>query len=233
MTTHVYALKDPRNDKVRYVGVTREPLWRRLSNHISEKEKTHKSCWIKSLLNDGVRPTIELLADVDNSLRSEAEIGWIKFFRQIGADLVNSTDGGEGSPNPSEETRKKISNGSMGNKNALGHKVSDESRKRMGDFHRGKSLPKETREKIGNAHRGTHRSEETKANISKANKGHKVSDESRKRMSKSHTGVKLSEEHRKRIGDGHLGHEVSETTRRLISDANTGRIISKEAREKN
>jgi len=131
MTSFVYALKDPRTDAIRYVGITNQKLKDRLYQHTKENNRNHRCNWIKSILNIGLSPEIEMLATVDDSLRVEAEKGWIAFFRKIGADLVNATDGGEGLLNPSKETRIKLSRAQMGNKKFLGHRHSPDTKARM------------------------------------------------------------------------------------------------------
>jgi hypothetical protein len=55
MTTFIYILVDPRNDHVRYVGKSNNPIGR-YSSHIACRYKTHSRNWIKSLLNVGQKP---------------------------------------------------------------------------------------------------------------------------------------------------------------------------------
>jgi hypothetical protein len=95
--TFIYVLKDPRNNKVRYVGQTTRPLKKRLRQHIAEKSSTYKCNWIQSLRRDGVKPIIALIQEVpyyDDWRVWEAF--WIKLYRDLGYRLVNATDGGEG-----------------------------------------------------------------------------------------------------------------------------------------
>ncbi len=95
----IYVLKDPRTDEVRYVGWTKKSARARLGNHINEVAKyqrTHKQRWIASLLGIGLRPEVEVIESGEGPAWAEAEIRWIAFYRGCGADLVNSTDGGEG-----------------------------------------------------------------------------------------------------------------------------------------
>lgn len=108
---YVYVLTDPRYPSdVRYVGITNNPK-QRLKDHIqkSKRGKTHKASWIKSLLNDGLKPAMTTIDETDEDNWQQCEIAWIAYYREMGCDLVNGTDGGEGCINPSEDTRKRLS----------------------------------------------------------------------------------------------------------------------------
>ena len=94
--------------------------------------------------------------------------------------LHNRTDGGEGISNPSEETRRKMS------ETHKGKIVSEESRKRIGEANKNPS--EETRRKKSDANRGENNpnygktaSEETKRKMSEAHKN--PSEETRRKMS--------------------------------------------------
>jgi hypothetical protein len=81
---------------------------------------------------------------------------------------------GENSPffgkHHSEETKQKISKKNVGNKNALGRIVSQESRIAMSNAQKGKKLTEEHRKNIGNGQRGKKRTEDAKRNMSIAAK---------------------------------------------------------------
>lgn len=111
--------------------------------------------------------------------------------------LVNQTDGGEGTINISEETRKKL---------IPTQEIIDKRR----ETRKGYRHSKKTRYKIGLAHKGKHVSEETKKRLSESHlgqrgfwKGKKLSDEHRKKLSKSHEGKPHphSEETRKKLSE--------------------------------
>lgn len=95
----IYTLTDPRDSRVRYVGVSKDnttTLNSRLSRHIHEAKhllhkKSHRTNWIRSVLRDGLKPIVELLDEGSY----EEEIYWISQFKAWGFDLVNGTDGGE------------------------------------------------------------------------------------------------------------------------------------------
>lgn len=79
---------------------------------------------------------------------------FIKQFNTKVPDGYNMTDGGEGMPNPTEETKRKLR-----------------------EFNLGKTLTKEHVEKIAERNRGQKRSEQARRNISEAHKGYKWPEE--------------------------------------------------------
>lgn len=81
---------------------------------------------------------------------------------------------------------------SIGNKYALGKhwKLSQETKRRMSELHKGKKLSQETKQKISLIHKGKPKSEEQKRKISEGNKGKIISLEARKKMSDSRKGKK-------------------------------------------
>jgi hypothetical protein len=171
---YIYVLIDPISNEIRYVGQTRAKLDNRLTHHLKDKTKTHKTCWLKSLTKIDKVPIIQSLKSFetisDEELNKE-EIYWISFCKDLGLDLTNSTDGGRGTS---------------------GHKMSTESRNRISLSV--KSRPFKHRRKVV-------RSEEWCRKISEARKGCKISDEQRKQISQTLTGKKLSEETCRKISE--------------------------------
>jgi len=223
--TKIYYLSDPRDpNNIRYIGKTIRELNHRLSIHIAEislVNKTHKNNWIKFLLNEGIIPTISLIEEINDSYGSEREIYWIRYYKELGFDLTNSTDGGEGMLNPSEETRKKLSKASTGKNNP----------------NYGKKRTKEINDKI-NAVRVMKHSDETKKILGEKSKGHTLSEEVRKVISEKNKGKKLSEETKLKISESLKGHSLSEETKeklrnRIISDETKAKLSEACAGEKN
>lgn len=112
-TTFIYALKDPTTGLVRYIGKADRPD-RRLSVHLASKEKGHRTNWIKSLVDRGLRPELEIVDEVPFEEWPMWEIAYIENFRELGYPLTNLTVGGEGSLCPSPETRKKLTEKLLG-----------------------------------------------------------------------------------------------------------------------
>jgi hypothetical protein len=123
--------------------------------------------------------------------------------------LRNLTDGGEGVSNPSEETRRKMSEA---------HKnPSEETRRKMSESHTGKTLSEETRKKLSEAKKNS--SEETRRKYSEAQKGKTRSEETRRKMSEAKKNP--SEKTRRKMSEAKKN--LSEETRRKISEASKGR----------
>lgn len=160
----IYSLIHPITKDVRYIGWSSN-LERRYKDHIRDAEnnkKSHKCSWIRSLLKDGLMPEVFEIEKVTYEKRNEREIYWISYYGR--ENLVNSTDGGEGSVGFkfSEESKNNLS------KMRTGKKLSEYHRKaisegKMGDKnpnHMGKSMTKEsinkTREKVIGRKRPSH-----------------------------------------------------------------------------
>jgi len=93
----IYALIDPNTKEMRYIGQTNN-LKKRLGQHYTPSEfknKTHKVNWLKSLVKEGKRADFCILEDnISNNEIDEAEIFYISYFKYIGVDLVNDSNGG-------------------------------------------------------------------------------------------------------------------------------------------
>jgi group I intron endonuclease len=114
----IYLLSDPRNMEPRYVGVTNN-LKHRMTDHLYFDDNTYKTCWIKSLISNNLKPIVEILEECDDNQREDAEKAWILGFKQTGAKLTNLTDGGDGTPGRkfSAEAIEKMRAAKIGNKN--------------------------------------------------------------------------------------------------------------------
>lgn len=170
-TYKIYWLSDPRTSEMRYIGQTTHKLEYRLKSHCKtpQKEKTHKTWWIRQLRKIGLKPKIHLLQILpDKTSLNLAEIYWIAHFKMLGCDLTNIAPGGEGRHGP----------------------FSDETKRKMSDAHKGKTLSDETKLKMSLAKQNM--SDETKRKISIAHFGKKgkFSDEHRARMSIAKKGKK-------------------------------------------
>lgn len=195
MTYTIYALTDPRTGADRYVGVTKRGTRTRLSAHIrtsvyghgGRKVKTHKACWIRALHAIGLKPGIRELEQTDQRWREQQ---WIKRLRAQGADLTNSTNGGEGSGyNLTPEHIAKIVAAKKGKKQRpmdpavrpnmarMPRVRSQDERSRIADKLRGHAVSSETREKIAASLRGRKPPEKAVENARKANTGKPLTDE--------------------------------------------------------
>ena len=110
----IYKLIDPRNDKIRYIGLTFNTLKQRLRSHRNEKGKSHKCNWINKLKLEGYEPIIELIEEDINTyeIACEKECYYIKKYKNEGHDLTNMATGGNKNKKMSLETRMKMSESS-------------------------------------------------------------------------------------------------------------------------
>lgn len=131
MNVFIYYLSDG-NGNIRYVGKTNQYLKQRLYAHILEcksERRSHKISWIKSLLNKGERPIIEVIDEVPEEEWHFWEQYWIEQFRQWGFNLTNLTIGGQGGNGykHTSDSKKKMS------KSKLGSKLSEDQKKKISE----------------------------------------------------------------------------------------------------
>jgi hypothetical protein len=168
MMMFVYALKCPDTGDVRYIGKTCD-IERRVKWHMNQKTKDHKGFWVAKLKRDKKRPLVQVLASgLTFDQANDLEVFLIAMLRLMGADLVNTTDGGEGCSgfHHSEETIRHLRKINLGNNHGSGVKHNDdfkkelacrnqlriwtdEQRRKLSIAHSGKTLSKEHRKKIG------------------------------------------------------------------------------------
>lgn len=93
--TCLYALIDPRDFSVRYIGYTGSlDLQKRLKGHLLDKGNTPKIDWINKLKRLGLKPCIKFLRFATIEQEAE-EISW---WKSSGAKLTNYLPGGEHGP---------------------------------------------------------------------------------------------------------------------------------------
>lgn len=111
---YIYCLINPLDNTIRYVGVTKRTLKKRLAEHIqkSKYKQTRKDYWIQSLVKKGVLPVIEEIDIVDDLIFWEKH--YISLYKSWGFDLVNGTSGGDNGE-LTLESKKKISEKLKGN----------------------------------------------------------------------------------------------------------------------
>ncbi|MFA5177753.1 MAG: GIY-YIG nuclease family protein [Candidatus Omnitrophota bacterium] len=110
--TFIYSLEYPIGN-IRYIGKSDNPK-ERLKKHIKEakyRNKNHKDKWINSLSEP---PILNVIEETTYEHWQVREMYWINFYKEKGFNLVNGTDGGEGSNgyfgrSHSQETKDKLS----------------------------------------------------------------------------------------------------------------------------
>jgi group I intron endonuclease len=144
------------DSETRYVGQTTHSLNCRLGGHISRARRTGRKtpfiCWIRSILNTGLQPRIELIEEVLEMCADEREIFWIKEYRKAGLRLLNYTDGGNmcgmRGKRHTEEARMIMS------KLATGRKMCPDAIERGAAKRRGRKQSDEEKEKRASKLRG-------------------------------------------------------------------------------
>lgn len=159
--TYIYTLSDPITGNIRYIGKTNN-LRYRIGRHVFDSikdTKTHKRAWIKSLLDKGLKPNIEIL---DIVLKSEWEF-WEKFYINLfkiwGFNLLNLSEGGESGSKTIEHLQKMVQTRMSNNsyKHTEHQKMyMSEKFKHDGNPFFNKTHTKETKEKIGNKSKTSH-----------------------------------------------------------------------------
>lgn len=123
MNTFIYALRDPNNGSIRYVGKSNTPEVR-LRAHLAPanlKADTHKNRWLKSL--NGVSPELVILEECSHEGWQAREQFWVSQY----PNLTNGTAGGEGSTGATPETRRKLSEAMRGERHPNYGKFGEES----------------------------------------------------------------------------------------------------------
>lgn len=95
---YIYALIDPRNNLIRYIGKAKNPE-NRYKNHCNSSldKNTHKRNWINSIRKDGLKPELLILDEVPVDNWQYWEVFYISLYKTYGFNLVNYTNGGDGS----------------------------------------------------------------------------------------------------------------------------------------
>lgn len=180
----IYILRLKDNDVPRYVGITSSSLQIRLTKHIHDiKRKScknlHKKNWLSKYKDSVIIEQIDTADSVVNM--REKEIFYIKKYRDEGLNLLNMTDGGDGTY------------GYKHTEEAIG-KMSGENNHRYGKKHTEewienakKRIPANKGKKTGIPawNRGIPCSEETKAKQRLKKLGKKDSDDTKIRKSMS------------------------------------------------
>lgn len=122
----------------------------------------------------------------------QKEIELIKEYqsnnRKFGYNIAN---GGNCTGTVSQETKDKISKANLGNKYGLGHKHTEEAKRKMSEasknaYHpKGIKMPDHVKQILAESHK----TEEFRRKLSDANIGKKHSDETKKKLSESHKGL--------------------------------------------
>ena len=230
--TSIYALIDPRDSAIKYVGKTLQSIDSRLATHLSYAKKgLHTYCarWLKGLLDAGLRPEVQILEVVETEHWAERECFWIAELSRLGCSLTNLTAGGDGmnSYRHTESARQKMSAASKRyiaehGHPSLGKKRTPEQLLRFSKAQKGRVITPESRAKISASLAGKPLPLETRAKISASLKGRAKparTAEHCQKIAERATGRTRSEETKAAVSAKLKGREFSEEHRRKLSEA--------------
>ena len=165
MDVYIYGLIDPVTDTIRYVGKSNNPA-RRFGYHMrTANDGTHRGNWIENLKKRNLSPRMIILEVASDATWKTAESYWISVYKK---NLTNLTTGGEGL-----------------------HGITEVTRKRLSDSHKGKTISESTREKMRKASSGRRLSENARLKISLAKRDIPMSPKNKLIDSLSKQGVKV------------------------------------------
>ena len=163
----VYQHKNKINGKI-YIGITsRKPEERWGSNGCNYKTSPHFYSAIQKYGWDNFEHNI-LFTNLTKEQACLKEQELIKEFNSMNREYgYNSTSGGE-IFTMNEETKQKISQSMMGNKNGLGHVCTEEKKQKISEAQKGRKFTEEHKQKLSNAAKNRHVpcSEEKKKTLS-------------------------------------------------------------------
>lgn len=87
MTVHIYALRDPETNAVRYVGQCKDPERRMIQHRASKKSAAY--AWLKSLETRALKAKVEVLASCDLKDATAWEGFFYQRFQRDGHPLLN------------------------------------------------------------------------------------------------------------------------------------------------
>jgi hypothetical protein len=191
----LYALRDPSDGAIRYIGITKA-VAKRMAGHRREcrSGNHHRGRWWRKVCSEtGLEPTMHVLLRCNDLDWLAIEPLFIVSARYFGLRLTNSCDGGKGMRNPTADVLAKRGVAvSAAKKNRpstfAGKKHSAEAKARMSVAAKARGISAEQREKIAASLRSM--SDEAKALMrSRMSASHKarprrpMSDETRARIS--------------------------------------------------
>lgn len=218
-TFTLYGLRKP-GEEIRYIGITHQTPKDRLKRHLKKEPKeTHKTLWILKMRRDeNLRPEIvQYCVGLTEAEAKELETQVISSLRQQGVDLVNTSDGGEGT---------------------FGYRHTEAARKKMSETRSGENHWGFGKRGEASPNFGRKASPQARANMSAAQKGNKnnlgkkQSLEAIEKTRQANLGRKRSPEARRKMSLAQMGNKkrsgqpVSAGTRQRISQAKKGKKIS-------
>lgn len=168
-----------------------------------------------------------LFKNLTKEKAEQKEIELISFYKSNQRDFgYNIDNGGNSIGKMSEDTKNKISKKIKGKNHPMyGKHHTDDTKTKLSDINKGKTLSDETKRKISNSSKGRRHSEESKIKMSEIHKKIPISKETRIKMSMSKKGKHLSEKTKQKLREVNKGKTLSEEHKRKIGNANKGKKI--------
>ena len=164
----VYQHKNKINGKV-YIGITKQEPEQKWRHGQGYKSSPHFYAAIQKYGWDNFEHNI-LFQNLTKEKACKKEQELIAKYHSMDREFgYNSTSGGD-IFTMNEETKQKISQSMIGNKNGLGHPCSEEKKKKISKAQKGKHLTEEHKQKLSEAAKNRHTpcSDQAKENIRKA-----------------------------------------------------------------
>lgn len=185
----IYQAKNLINGKC-YIGQTIHGIHDRKRNHLSYAKSDKDNTYFYNAINKYGKGNFKWII-LEECISHINQLNWLEEFyigylETLCPNGYNSTTGGKNSI-PSDYTRRKRS------ETLMGHKLSDETKKKIGKKSKCRFVSKKTREKISKAHKDRNHSELHCLHLSISGKGRKFSKEHCKKLSeaaKKRTGSK-------------------------------------------
>lgn len=207
MAQHFYVYEHWRTDKNTcfYVGKgCRRRAWT-----MANRPKHHVNLQHK-LRRNGAAVVVQIFAeDLSEEQAFTLERQRIAYYRGLGADLLNRTDGGEG---------------------PTGLRLSEEAKAKISAARKGKVLSAEHRAKLAEGQRRRFSRPEELQKLKERNRGRKASPETIEKRAAKLRGRKMSEEFCRAIGDRMRGRKTSEETRAKLREANLGKKMPEDSK---
>ena len=221
---YIYKITNKVSGKI-HIGQTNDVV-KRWKDHLSAVRNNFGFLLHSSIRKHGTENFIfEVIEECEDITTNDREKFWISYYDSF-HNGYNLTSGGDHDFNRSDETINKMS------KSKIGHIVTEETRKKIGEANKGRIRTEEAKKKMSESQIGHVVTEETRQKIREKHIGKIVNEETRKKISASKSGKKQSEEVVKNRSEKLKGKKHTEETKRIIGLKNSGKKQSEERRQK-
>lgn len=213
----IYKITSPQ--KKVYIGLS-------LDIHYRWKDYEKLNCKSQSRLYNSLKKyspekhKFEILQECTVNQLNELEKYYVDLYQCFNSKFgLNLKDGGGSKGACSEETKRKMSEASKGDKNhQFGKPLSEETKRKKSEASSGEK----------NHWFGKHHSKETKIKLSETNKGKTATQETKLKMSESRKDKHPSEDTRKKLSEWQIGRKLSPES--IAKREATKRVIRQECR---